>query len=306
MKYLLLFLFTFFLNTATHSAAAECTSDKDGTYKWCHCLNSPATPILSGDTCISVPEPPRIEIEGTCNSDFDAYNIGGRVRCFLKCEPPSQRDYHYETGEPLNSCSVVCGEKGDYRWSYNVDLRSCVYTCFSSEEMIGGVCKKKCESNEVRNPITKQCEIPEPEPEPEPEECEGSIVESIQCLKIKVTNSLNNLKNDFTGGFDSFNDLLKQLLEKIGSDDSDPSNPQPDIDPNELNQQTPFIDLNSRSITEDSFQSNSSCPSDNTIVFWAHTYSFSYLRLCESLETIGYFLMALAYAFAAFIIVRKS
>ena len=307
MKYLFLFFFALFINSNAHAVAAQCTTDKDNTYKWCTCLNTPDTPVLDGDNCVSIPPVPPIEIQGECNSEFDSYNIGGRVVCFRKCEPPAQRDFHYETGEPLNSCNVVCGEKGDYRWSYNVDLRSCVYTCFSSEEMIDGVCRSKCEANEVRNPITKQCQVPEPEPEPEPEECEGSVVESIQCLKIKVSNSLSDLKNNFTGGFESFNDLLTQLLEKLDSDNpNDPDQSQPDIDPSELNQETPFIDLNSRSIIEDSFQSNPSCPSDNTIVFWGNTYSFSYARLCDPLETIGYFLMALAYAFAAFIIVRKS
>ena len=174
--------------------------------------------------------------------------------------------------------------------------------------MIGGVCRSKCEANEVRNPITKQCQVPEPQPEPEPEECEGSVVESIQCLKIKVSNSLLDLKNNFTGGFDSFNDLLNQLLEKDNSTSSEPKpdSDYSDLDPNELNAETPFSEISLMSLTEDNFNSSSSCPADNSIDVWGHVYSFSYARLCDSLETIGYFLLALAYCFAAFIIVRKS
>lgn len=305
MRYILLLFLGFFLNTAANAVSADCT--ELGNWKYCTCANKAPYIALDGENCVLPPPTAPVDpLNPQCVSGFDAYNVRGATVCYRSCPAPSQRDFD-DQGYALNSCIVICGPKGDFHWSYDVDKQACTYTCFQDEEMIDGHCELKCESDQVRDPITKQCKTPVPDPEPEPEGCDGSVVESINCLKTQVTNSLNDLKTSFTDGFDRFNDLLTQILNK----ESNSTNPGDDWDtphdPNDLNAETSIQEINpSDFLDQDKFVNNSSCPVDNSISFWGHVYTFSYSRICNSLEMIGYFILTLAYAFAAFIIVRKT
>ena len=83
MKYLFLFFFALFINSNAHAVPAQCTT-VDNAYKWCTCLNTPDTPVLDGDNCVSIPPLPPIEIQGQRNPESDSYNINGRVGCFRK------------------------------------------------------------------------------------------------------------------------------------------------------------------------------------------------------------------------------
>lgn len=70
----------------------------------------------------------------------------------------------------------------------------------------------------------------------------------------------------------------------------------------------PHIVVEDKKLNENLFNSNASCPPDNTLrldfagkVF---TYTFSYTKICGGLEIIGYFILVMCYLYAANIVTR--
>lgn len=153
------------------------------------------------------------------------------------------------------------------------------------------------------------------DPDPDPDcgtECgNAEIIGAVNDAKDTISGSVNDVGSSVSDGFKKIDETLKAILDKIGSG-GDNNNNDDDVtggvDPDDLKASVPFKEIDTHKLKENLFVSNASCPTDNGLSFSpfgrSFTYKFDYQPVCDSFHTLSFIIMALAYAYAAYIVVK--
>lgn len=313
MKYIIL-LFLSFLSFQTYArdegyqAPAVCTSDG------CFC---PEGTKNIGNLCIRDADPdPFIPNNPSCVSGYETYPArGGSFNCFTPCRKFWKRVYDID-GFAEPNCSADCPPQ----YSLYEEEGMCKLYCGNEWifEEYKGQCYYKCKAGEERDPIDKLCKVPKPpEPEIPQKNCETDIILAVVCMKNSIVTRTNIAKEINTEEKNRTIELLKNMQQGLdevkqsngnntGNGNGETPTENNDYDINEFNADTPFIDLDERILDSNIFASNASCPKDNSIQLYGHTYSFKYSEICSNLQFLGQFVMVIAYLFAGYIIIKRS
>ncbi len=334
MKYLLLFLSILFIQSVNAETcyvfqAPQAYPDGNQMVYYCHegwQHIMPENECRAVVPCPDVPEPPDPE----CVSGFEkVYNNidNSLVGCMRKCPSGQLRNY-FPNGDPMDSCYLDCKAEDGMMiendqcvpllcYNPNHELvitpfkpfRQCVQKCNdgyerSWEKYQDMQCHKKCPSGEIA--VGNTCVKPQPDPDPEEETDCSTIVGSIKCLKKFIIEALDHFStiNDDLGQTINVLDDVSNAVDNINFGEN--TNNNNDYDTSLFNADVPFRELNETLLDKNKFSSHPSCPADNTFTIWTKTYSFSYVRICNALETLSHLVMILSLIIASYIIVRKS
>lgn len=304
MKYIfLLFLSLISFQCFAYQAPKTCTSDG------CFCPDG-TTDV--DNLCIKSDNPdPFVPNNPSCDTGYETYPArGGSFNCFKPCRPLYKRSF-----DAYGFAENICGPDCPPMFSLNEEEASCKLYCGNEYifEEYKGQCYYKCNAGEVRDPIDKVCKVPKaPDPEIPPKNCDTDIVLAIVCMKNSIVTRTNISKDINTEEKNRTIELLKNMQQSLdevkqsGGNTGETPTENNDYDTNEFNAETPFIDLDERILDSNIFASNASCPQDNSIQLYGHTYSFKYSEICSNLQFLGQFVMVIAYLLAGYIIIKRS
>lgn len=228
----------------------------------------------------------------TVTNCFQPYELEG-TRCVHRkkiCPEPYAILHDGSCGRPIAGClsdyEEYIDENNQYscrkcEFGINQD-GSCNYNkvCKASEDLINGECKKK--SNNL-------------------EGCDASIINAIECYTDDITESIENLDNlpsKLAQTIDSFMNLIFETNQK--SDEYEPTEEEQEeiLSYTEQPVIIPVINYEIPTFVTNLFRSNASCPADNTLNLYANTYSFSYQKICDWLNTLSNIVMILSIYFS--------
>lgn len=143
----------------------------------------------------------------------------------------------------------------------------------------------------------------------------GSIVEAVNNAENSITGSIFNLGNSISDSINEFWENLKEYLdEKDSSQSGGDSNGDTDndhvdtVDISGLEATAPYVELPQQRLNKNIFNYNQSCPPDNTLSLNflgnSYSYTFKYKNLCDGLAILGFFILTIAYALGAYIVVK--
>lgn len=165
------------------------------------------------------------------------------------------------------------------------------------------------------------------EPDDEGED-KGSIVEAVNNAENSITGSIFNLGKSISDSINEFWNNLKQYLDEKSSNDGNDNggdgnggnggdgnggNGDEDgsgLDLTGLEAEVPIAQLPapSQQLNRNIFNYNQSCPPDNTLSLnflgKSFSYTFKYQNFCDGLAILGFFILTIAYALGAHIVVK--
>lgn len=170
-------------------------------------------------------------------------------------------------------------------------------------------------------------DIPDDE---EGETCEGENCSTSTDIIGAINDSKTEIKGSISGLKDSIQDSINALISKFDewftkldaennedggtgdNDDDGTGDNEGDgsgLDTTGLTAEVPYINNNeNKRLQTNIFSYSNSCPPDNTlninIVGRSYSYTFKYKSLCDGLGILGFFFLALAYAYSCKIVVN--
>lgn len=138
----------------------------------------------------------------------------------------------------------------------------------------------------------------------------GTVQSGFDRLIDTITNGFENILNKLNNlGNNNSEECTEESCNESGSNlEEESSNEwgQPDLSAFDV--EVPIITVNDKRLSDKLFTNRPSCPADNklSLNFMGRTYThnFSYTEICNTLEFLGYILLALAYVYAAHIVVK--
>jgi hypothetical protein len=170
--------------------------------------------------------------------------------------------------------------------------------CSSNQNMIDGQCFDRCNANEIFN--NGICE-----------KKQNKIVEAIDRLSLSVSDSfydlyddLESFLNDFYISLDSINSSIDDIeVDEIKNNENNENNEN--LDTTALEADISYNEIKKTDLNEYLFSIPKQCPVDRTTSIWGYEFSFSFSKLCISLNLLGNLVLLLSYISAYYIIVRK-
>jgi hypothetical protein len=172
----------------------------------------------------------------------------------------------------------------------------------------------------------------------QPQEDENSFDDTLEGninkARVGISNTVKGLTGTIAVKLDRLNQTIQELTEKLtksncnnpdsenttsgvdcnpdssGGDGDNNNTGGGSVDTSGLNADVPYIDNTNVPTSFDTslFDSNSSCPSNNTLSMdfmgRSFSYTFEYQNICNWLEVFGYLILAFAYMYAANIVVK--
>ena len=319
-KYLFI-LFSLFLSSNIYaaceagvSAAFESTL-ADPPYTVCAASSS-----FNGSKCIF-----EIYTMNKTGSKFDMFGTSTGASCTAE----TKLDAADDPTKPLECTSHHCLNPDNKACppGYDKGLYEGALSCVKQDDEPQTL---QCTSSYCYNPQGKKCPTgysagsmngaaicaknTEPDPEPDPD-CEADcgdkeVIAAVNDAKNTISGSVRDVGSSVSDGFNKIGETLKAILDKTGSggDPNDNDDDGSGLDVDGLKADVPFKEIDSHNLDENLFVSNASCPSDNGLSFspFGHsfTYKFDYQPICESFHILSFIIMALAYAYAAYIVVK--
>lgn len=281
------------------------------------CSRNPYTPIQNENLCTKHPTCTGAPYEhltpdGSC-VHCPPPTIFGSTQC-EECVPPSVFNPDTEQCQQPTTCA------DGYELPHPASTM-CYPKCAPDSEMdVFGQCHKKYKPAPIcpkdHKVVNGQCV-----PVPKPVECNGSLKDSIDCLKNDVTTKINQTNNE-TGGilseiknilFNLKNNLLNDNDNNEQGDNENTNNPtypnqQEQPDTSQFESQTPFKEFDNSTnffLNESLFINESQCPSNKTFSIWSTNFNFSYETICEWFSKLSYIIMAISYLLSISIILKE-
>lgn len=162
-----------------------------------------------------------------------------------------------------------------------------------------------CVKNSTSNPNPD----PEPDPDPDPDPNDDAESSLIKQTLTNIKTSIDTLNTTLSNSFTELTDLLTNHFENENNGDDENNNPV-SVDTSTLEAEVPIQNYgnNDRSLSTNLFSSSAQCPADNTLSMnfmgKTVTYTFRYDTICNALSFLGYFILLIAYVFAARIVTQ--
>lgn len=233
-----------------------------------------------------------------CRKDPKLYKIGTIMQ--YRSSDSSDSNYYkchdYPTCPPNHKLKI----KENYVKTTLYETVNCEQQCLPDENQINGKCYKKCDKTEQF--IDGKCVDTDP------------IVESINRLKISVSDSFNTISNNLESSFTDLRDLFSNVNDNVDqlslkldqTNENSGSESNSNIDSSSLNIPVPVYTFNLPDyLSIDKFHNNPQCPKDRFIEIWSTQYTFKYSLFCNSLEIIGKIILVIAFI-CAFKIIRSD
>lgn len=287
LKYLFLFLF-FCLSSSAYSAICPSGIQKDLSVPT-SVINSPQTHVCNNDcryrlqACVDVD----IELQsGICSA------ISTGETCSNGNPDPEPQPTE------LECTSDMC---------YNPNNLRCP-SGYTSGSFNG---QRVCARSSNPDPIDPEC--------PPDTDCNGSdqgVINAVNNANADISGNINNLSNNLGNALLDVRDKLNEIADKIanlgngsgGNNNGNGENEWGDVDTSPFTADLPVREIEQKQLSENLFSYNAQCPPDNTLNmnFLGHsvTYTFSYSQICDALHILGYFVLLMAYLYAAYIVSR--
>lgn len=324
-KYLFL-LFSFFFVSNTYaaceagvSAAFESTL-ADPPYTVCAASSS-----FGGSKCVF-----EIYSMNKIGNKFDMFGTSTGATCTAE----TNLDAVPDPDSPLVCTGRVCQNPEDKACpsGYTKGMYNGVLSCVKNETTPDTL---QCNQDTCPNPDNLRCpsgyvsgtvngqnvcsRSNNPDPDPEDPTCEGNdcsdegVIAAVNDAKRVISDAINSVGDAVSQGFSDAADLLQRILDKqgTGGDGNNNGGCEGDdcgdgVDTSGLVADVPYNELEQMTLDENLFQSNAQCPPDTTLNLNPFNRSvsktFSYQPVCDAFEILGYFILTLAYAYAAYIV----
>lgn len=149
---------------------------------------------------------------------------------------------------------------------------------------------------------------PNPNPNPDPEPNDDAESSQIKQTLTNIKTSIDTLNQTVSNSLTELTDLLTNHFENENNGD-DNNNPV-SVDTSTLEAEVPTQNYGNtaQSLSTNLFASSAQCPADNTLSMnfmgKTVTYTFRYDTICNALSFLGYFILIIAYVFAARIVTQ--
>lgn len=147
-----------------------------------------------------------------------------------------------------------------------------------------------------------------------PDATNTEVIAAVNDANISITESVNNLGDAIVNGLDKSNEKLGEIAEKIknlatgGGGHNGDGEWSGGVDTSGFETDLPVKQLTQQQFKENLFSYSAQCPSDTVLnmSFMGGNvhHEFSYEKICETFQWLGYLVMIMAYLYGAYIVSR--